>query len=94
MHLALTFLQKIESYANMRESHLDTQNSLVRDALHCSHQVERTLDKLSLREHGRSPSNIANKLSSNGQTLGTKTYKKCCHIDILEHVLFWPWSLM
>jgi hypothetical protein len=34
--------------------------------------------------------NIVDKFSSIIQTLGSKTHKKCCHIGILEGVVFWP----
>jgi hypothetical protein len=33
--------------------------------------------------------NIANKFSSAGQTLGTKTPKKCFHVDVLEAFVHW-----
>jgi hypothetical protein len=33
--------------------------------------------------------NIVDKLSSSIQSLGTKTHKKYCHVDILEGVVFW-----
>jgi hypothetical protein len=31
--------------------------------------------------------NILDKPSSTGQTLGAKTYKKYCHVDILEDIV-------
>jgi hypothetical protein len=34
--------------------------------------------------------NIMDILSSIKQTLGTKTHKKCCHVEILEGIVFCP----
>jgi hypothetical protein len=34
--------------------------------------------------------NIVDKLSFTRQTLGAKTHKKCCHVDVLKGVVLWP----
>jgi hypothetical protein len=66
---------------------------MVRGASYYSHQVERTLDKLSSRGPSGNPLkytncrvyiSLENKLSSTGQTLGAKTSIKCCHVGVLE----------
>ena len=48
--------------------------------------VARTLYKLPSRGLYRSPLKYMDKLSPNGQTLGAKTHKICCHLSIL----LWP----